>query len=187
MKLEKITDLEIPGVKIFKYNNFNDDRGYFSETYNCKQISTTISQINESFSKKNVFRGLHFQVSPNMVKMVRVISGHLLDLFLDIRKNSPTFKHIGYYELKPSDNGNEWIYLPAGIAHGNLALEDTKFEYLCDVTHNPDGDKSINVWSDDIIWPNGCKVPKDVIISHRDNTNMTLRDWLNTDMSDIFS
>lgn len=179
MKLLDVFELKIPGVKIYRYAHFNDHRGYFTETYNMTDMPIQVRQINESFSQAGVFRGLHFQYDPAMIKMVRVISGHLRDFFLDIRINSPTYCQIDYYDLKPNDKYNEWIYLPVGIAHGNLALEETKFEYLCDNVHNPYSDMAINVLSDGIKWPDGYKLPDDVIMSARDRMSMTLQKWVN--------
>ena len=114
---------------------FNDDRGYFYETFKdslFKQhgISGDFVQDNQSFSTKGVLRGLHFQKAPfAQGKLVRVISGSVIDIAVDIRPNSPTF---GQYEsfLLTGEN-KKMVYVPDGFAHGFVTLEDAIFTYKC--------------------------------------------------------
>ena len=114
---------------------FNDDRGYFYETFKdslFKQhgISGDFVQDNQSFSTKGVLRGLHFQKAPfAQGKLVRVISGSVIDIAVDIRPNSPTF---GQYEsfLLTGEN-KKMVYVPEGFAHGFVTLEDAIFTYKC--------------------------------------------------------
>ncbi len=103
----------------------------------------TFVQDNHSQSKKNVFRGLHFQKPPHaQAKLVRVTKGKALDVFLDIRENSSTYGKIGKYELSSDDA--KCLYIPKGIAHSFLALEnETHFQYKCSDYYHPESEESI--------------------------------------------
>ncbi|MFS0491506.1 dTDP-4-dehydrorhamnose 3,5-epimerase [Leadbetterella byssophila] len=126
---------KLPGVFEIIPRIFEDDRGYFYETYNIELfkangIPEEFLQDNQSFSKKGVIRGLHFQRAPfAQGKLVRVIKGAVLDVVVDIRPESPTF---GQYEsfLLTEDN-KKMVYLPEGFAHGFSTLEDAIFSYKC--------------------------------------------------------
>lgn len=127
---------EIGGLLTLKPRVFGDDRGTFVESYNKKQfasfgIDVEFVQDNQSVSKANVLRGLHFQAPPfAQAKLVRVVRGKALDIVVDIRKTSPTY---GRHEkvLLTADNGL-MFYVPVGFAHGFVALEDnTVFQYKC--------------------------------------------------------
>ena len=113
----KFTELDINGVFLIESQIYCDDRGFFLESFNQKEFHQTIDkdiifvQDNHSQSKKNVFRGLHFQKPPHaQAKLVRVTKGKALDIFLDIRKSSSTYGKIGKYELS-SDDG-KCLYIP---------------------------------------------------------------------------
>jgi len=133
MEFEK--DIQgIEGLVIITPRVFEDERGYFKETYNEKVfkengIHIDWLQDNESNSSKGVFRGLHWQVEPSAQdKLVRVVSGAVLDIAVDIRQDSPTYKNYALVELTPDNH--VMFLLPKGFAHGFLALEDnTSFIY----------------------------------------------------------
>ena len=145
----KFTELDINGVFLIESQIYRDDRGFFLESFNQKEFHQTIDKDvifvhdNHSQSKKNVFRGLHFQKPPHaQAKLVRVTKGKALDVFLDIRENSSTYGKIGKYELS-SDDG-KCLYIPKGIAHGFLALEnETHFQYKCSDYYHPESEESI--------------------------------------------
>jgi len=127
---------EIPDVFIIKPDVFVDDRGYFLETYNLKKyldigIGVQFKQDNLSLSKKNVVRGLHYQVGEYAQgKLVRVLKGKVLDIAVDIRFGSPTFGK--YVSVELSDENHYQLWIPTGFAHGFVALEDnTIFSYKC--------------------------------------------------------
>lgn len=130
---------------------YNDERGYFMESYNEKKVHKVIKekfvQDNESVSKKNVLRGLHLQLPPHaQSKLVRVINGSILDVAVDLRKNSSTygkhFKHI------LSGKNKKQLYIPVGFAHGFLSLEDdTILNYKCSNYYNTDSERTI-LWND---------------------------------------
>ena len=132
MKIVTITDAQIPGVKLINFERFTDKRGFFTETFRVsdfinnelKCFPNGIMQANESYSRRNVLRGLHFQWNPNMGKLVRTISGHMVDLVLDLRQGSPTQGKIMAFNMpaNSTDGTTSWIWVPEGCAHGNLSL-----------------------------------------------------------------
>ena len=166
MKFEKTT---LQDVVLIKPNIYHDDRGHFFESFNLQSwhnqgFSNNFVQDNQSFSKKGVVRGLHFQLAPYAQgKLVRVISGLVLDLALDLRPDSPTF---GKYELFELDGASgTMVYIPEGFAHGFAALEDSVFHYKCTGQYNKSSEAGI-VWNDpnlDIPW--GVESP---IVSEKD-------------------
>jgi len=149
-----IKDLLIIQPKIFK-----DERGYFFESYNesiFKQNGLNIHfvQDNESLSQKGVLRGLHFQNPPfAQGKLVRVIKGAVLDVAVDIRKNSPTYGQ--HFSLELSEENKTQLWIPEGFAHGFLTLTDnTIFSYKCTNLYNKNSEGCI-LWNDsqlDIKW-----------------------------------
>jgi dTDP-4-dehydrorhamnose 3,5-epimerase len=162
MKLLEVKELSIPSVKVLKFQRFCDNRGYFTETYRESQVVEEIPlmrgmafvQANESFSRKGVVRGLHFQWNPYMGKLVRTVQGEMVDIFLDIRKGSPTFGEAAAYRLASSPDGEcgEWIWVPPGFAHGNYFTRDTTIEYLCSGEYSPGCEAGISPLSGDIGW-----------------------------------
>lgn len=148
----EIVETGIKDLVIIKPNVFEDDRGYFFESYNKikfleKGIDVNFVQDNESRSMKNVLRGLHFQKPPfTQGKLVRVMRGSVLDVAVDLRKNSPTY---GKWASIVLSDKNKWMYwVPAGFAHGFLTLEDnTVFFYKCTNIYNKDSEGSL-LWND---------------------------------------
>jgi dTDP-4-dehydrorhamnose 3,5-epimerase len=140
MKISSINSTLISDVKLIKLERFMDQRGFFSETFrisdfinnHLKVFPNGIMQSNESYSCKNVLRGLHFQWNPNMGKLVRTIHGHMVDMILDLRKGSPTLGKIMAFDMPsiPSDDSTSWIWVPEGCAHGNFFLDNTYIEYF---------------------------------------------------------
>lgn len=142
------TKTEIEGLLILKPKIFHDERGGFFESYNQTVfekigIPDTFVQDNQSFSKKGVIRGLHFQKPPfAQAKLVRVIRGAVLDVAVDLRKNSPTYGQ--HHAVLLSGENNLQFFIPVGFAHGFVALEDdTIFTYKCSNFYNKDSEGSI--------------------------------------------
>ncbi|MFB6341285.1 dTDP-4-dehydrorhamnose 3,5-epimerase [Saccharicrinis sp. FJH62] len=139
-----IKDLLIIAPRIFK-----DDRGYFFESWNKKTfksagITNDFVQDNESQSSYGVVRGLHYQLAPfSQAKLVRVLSGSVLDVAVDLRKDSPTF---GKWHAVELTSENKLMFLvPRGFAHGFAVLsEKATFAYKCDNAYNPQSERSIN-------------------------------------------
>ena len=148
----EIVSTKIPDLYIIKPRVFEDNRGYFFESYNKQEfirlgIDQNFVQDNESMSQKGVLRGLHFQRPPfAQGKLVRVMQGSVMDVAVDIRKTSPTYGHWASVILTQQ---NKWMYwIPPGFAHGFVSLEDnTIFFYKCTNVYNKEAEGSI-LWND---------------------------------------
>jgi dTDP-4-dehydrorhamnose 3,5-epimerase len=144
---------EIEGLLIIQPKVFGDDRGYFFESFNQKLFeehlgkSISFCQDNQSLSNKGVVRGLHFQSPPHAQgKLVRVTSGSVLDVVLDIRQDSPTYGKHKTMLLSAENKIQFWV--PEGFAHGFATLEDnTIFQYKCTNYYHPSSEKSV-LWND---------------------------------------
>ena len=155
----EIIQTAIPDVLILKPNVFGDERGFFMETYRQSWLSelgidTDFVQDNHSSSRKGVLRGLHYQLQQAQGKLVRVISGDVYDVAVDLREHSPTFgQHVAV--VLSADN-KEVFWVPPGFAHGFLVLSDrAEFVYKCTSYYAPDDERSIR-WDDpdlNIPWP----------------------------------
>ncbi|MFA9398543.1 MAG: dTDP-4-dehydrorhamnose 3,5-epimerase [Clostridiaceae bacterium] len=155
----KIEEAPIKGVYVIEPQVFGDNRGYFMETYNKEEFSAAgldmeFVQDNQSKSKKGVLRGLHFQKNFPQGKLVRVISGEVFDVAVDIRKNSETYGK--WFGVKLSEENKKQFYIPKGFAHGFLVLSETaEFCYKCTEFYHPEDESGI-AWNDPNIgieWP----------------------------------
>ena len=143
------TRTAIPDVVIIEPKVHGDSRGYFVETFVSNKLEEFLGyqinfcQDNESKSSKGVLRGLHYQLQPHaQTKLVRVISGRVLDVAVDIRKNSPTFGK--YVAVELSGENKKQLLIPRGFAHGFVVLEDdTVFAYKVDNYYSPECDRGI--------------------------------------------
>jgi len=170
----------IPEVLLLKPKIFSDNRGYFLESYNLNTfkllgIDITFVQDNESFSKKGVIRGLHYQLSPYaQTKLVRVISGKILDIAVDIRKNSPTFgKYVG---IELSDDNKYQLLIPKGFAHGFVVLSEFAIvNYKCDQYYKQEADRGIR-FNDPEIGIDWIIPTEQTIVSAKDNIHPALKD-----------
>ncbi len=199
MKIIEVRSLNIPDIKIIRYARFLDKRGYFTETLKLSDFNTlselaflkgfNFPQENESFSYKNVVRGLHIQWNPGIGKLMRVVEGRIIDVGVDMRINSPYFGKIVGYEL--SDNKNkdfqEAIWLPIGFAHGVYVLEETQLIYAQTEEYSPTTERSISPFAPDIDWSlfeTELKSRVDEIknnsplISSKDRDGLTIKDWM---------
>lgn len=153
------TDTSIEGVKIVDVNAYGDSRGYFMETYKQSDfvaggIGCVFVQDNQSSSVRGVLRGLHFQIEHPQSKLVRVVSGKVFDVAVDLRKDSATY---GKWEgVVLSAENRRQFFIPRGFAHGFLVLSDSaEFCYKCDDVYHP-GDEGGLMWNDPKIgieWP----------------------------------
>lgn len=145
----------ISEIILIKPDVFSDDRGYFFESFHTEKfaslgINGPFVQDNESCSQKDVLRGLHYQLEPfAQGKLVRVIRGSVLDIAVDVRRNSPTF---GKWVSMRLSGENKWIcWIPKGFAHGFVTLEDdTVFTYKCSGLYNKASEASIR-WNDPVL------------------------------------
>jgi dTDP-4-dehydrorhamnose 3,5-epimerase len=176
----EILETGISDLLIVKPLVFEDHRGYFFESYNKEKflqqgIDQNFVQDNESKSMKNVLRGLHFQAPPfAQGKLVRVMKGAVLDVAVDIRKNSPTYGKWASIVLSES---NKWMYwVPPGFAHGFVTLEDhTVFFYKCTNVYNKASEGSIR-WNDpDLAIDWGLVEP---VLSDKDREAPLFRDFV---------
>ena len=157
----RVTDTKIPDVKIIEPTVFEDERGFFFESFNHKVFeeaigrTVTFVQDNHSKSIKGVLRGLHFQMPPYAQgKLVRVVQGEVFDVAVDIRKSSSTFGHWVAETLSAENKKQLWI--PEGFAHGFITLSDTAdLLYKATEVYFPDAEQTIQ-WCDasvNISWP----------------------------------
>lgn len=207
MKIISVQSLAIQDVKVVRFARFRDDRGFFTETFRKSDWAASVDlkkyanvnfvQGNESYSRKNVCRGLHFQWNPFMGKLVRTIYGHMIDLVLDIRKGSPTLGRIIAYDMPVSvdEASSEWIWVPPGFAHGNFFVEDSQIEYLCSGEYSPGCEAGISPLSSDIDW-SLCDINlrelfkkvivKDGVLSQKDKDGLSLGQWMSDSRFDNF-
>lgn len=175
-----IVESPMNGLLLIRPSVFQDSRGYFTETFNKQDfarlgIVNDFVQDNQSASGKGVLRGLHFQKPPfAQAKLVRVLSGEVLDVVADIRKGSPTYGET--YSVILSAGNFLQLYIPEGFAHGFLTLtDDTVFAYKCSAFYNANSEEGI-IWNDpdlNIEWGT-----RDPVLSEKDNKLQFFRDFI---------
>jgi dTDP-4-dehydrorhamnose 3,5-epimerase len=173
---------EIPDVTIVETKTYGDSRGYFMETYQEQSfasggIKARFVQDNQSGSTRGVLRGLHFQRCYPQAKLVRVLSGAVFDVAVDIRKNSSTYgKWVG---VELSAKNRRQLFIPRGLAHGFLVLTDSaEFAYKCDEFYYPEDEGGL-AWDDPQIgirWPLDQALGKEslLMLSDKDRANPPL-------------
>ncbi|MFA6102747.1 MAG: dTDP-4-dehydrorhamnose 3,5-epimerase [Victivallaceae bacterium] len=173
----KVTESKLAGVKIITPRVFQDNRGFFLESYNRRKYSECgmdhdFVQDNHSKSVRNTLRGLHYQINPGQDKIVRVIAGEVFDVVVDIRRNSPTYGQWEGFIL--SAENKLQIYIPKGFAHGFCVLSDeSEFVYKCSEYWSPQDERGI-IWNDpdiNIQWP-----ATEPILSAKDLKNLPLKE-----------
>ena len=175
-----IIETEIQGVCIIEPKVFGDSRGYFFESFSKKEFESKVGPVefvqdNESKSCYGVVRGLHFQKPPHaQAKLVRVVKGKVLDVAVDLRKDSPTYgRHVA---VELSEDNHRQVFIPKGFAHGFSVLsEEAVFQYKCDDYYAPETEGAV-AWNDpelNIDW----RVPADMmILSEKDKRHPELKD-----------
>lgn len=173
----KFNATDIEGVFVIEPKVYGDERGYFMETYNEADFEEAglkykFVQDNQSSSRKGVLRGLHFQKSHPQAKLVRVLSGEVFDVVVDLRAGSPTYgKWVG--ELLSAENKKQLI-IPRGFAHGFLVVSETaEFAYKCDDFYHPEDEGGIMYDSVGIDWP---EIDDKLILSEKDLRHPRLED-----------
>lgn len=178
----KVLDTGIEGLKIIEPDVFHDERGYFFESYNAERyaaagITTMFVQDNESKSQKGVVRGLHWQTgAASQTKLVRVVRGAVLDVAVDLRKDSQTYGR--HYAAKLTAENKKQFLIPRGFAHGFIVLEDdTVFAYKCDNVYDKSAERGMRF--DDpalgIEWP---EIGVPLILSEKDRNQSLFKDVL---------
>lgn len=155
----KFTEMSLPGLTLIEPRVFGDARGFFLETWSSRTfadagLDLTFVQDNHSRSAKGVLRGMHYQTEQTQGKLVRVGTGSVYDVALDLRRSSPTFGKWEGFLL--SDANKRMLWVPPGFAHGFLCLEDgTDFMYKCTDFYAPEHERTV-LWSDQTVgidWP----------------------------------
>lgn len=180
----EVTKTAISGVFIIEPRIFGDDRGYFFESFNERDFAEKVGNVdfvqdNESKSRYGVVRGLHFQKPPfAQSKLVRVVSGRVLDVAVDIRKGSPTFgKHVA---VELSGENHRQFFMPKGMAHGFAVLsQEAVFQYKCDKFYAPQSEGAI-AWNDPALAINWHIPENEVILSEKDKHHPLLSEIADT-------
>lgn len=207
MKILEVKSLEVPDIKVINFSRFCDNRGYFTEQFrksdlfNHSELNSmkeiNFVQGNQSYSKRDVVRGMHFQWNPYMGKLVRTISGRMVDLALDIRMGSPTYGKMVAYDMPSSieKEYDSWIWIPPGFAHGNFFSEPSIIEYLCSGEYSQGCESGISPLAKDINWSLCDKnlkkefdalISKNILITEKDKNGLSLGQWMNDGRSENF-
>ena len=174
-----VEETSLPGVLVLTPKIFRDDRGDFCETWNQRGMAEIglpgqFVQDNYSVSRKNVLRGIHYQISHPQGKLVRVTSGEVLDVVVDLRRSSSTFRM--HMVLTLTAENRKMLWIPQGFGHGFLALTDNAgFAYKVTDYYSSAGERTI-LWNDPelgILWPGD---PEILIISEKDRKGAKLRE-----------
>jgi dTDP-4-dehydrorhamnose 3,5-epimerase len=207
LKLIEVRSLAIEAVKVVRFARFRDARGYFTEHFRRGDFQgqaqlgflkgVEFLQANESFSRPGTIRGLHFQWNPYMGKLVRTVAGRMVDMFLDIRKGSPTYGKIALYDM-PADRAadhDEWIWVPPGFAHGNYFVTESLIEYFCSGEYSPGCEAGVSPLAPDIDW-SLCDpllkadfdrvVAAGPLMTDKDRNGHSLASWTADERSDNF-
>lgn len=180
----------IDGLVILEPNVFGDDRGFFMESYSKKDfeevgLGMEFVQDNHSKSKKGVLRGLHFQTKHTQGKLVRVIAGSVLDIAVDLRRESSTFGE--WRTVLLTEQNKKLLYVPKGFAHGFITLEDdTEFQYKCTDYYAPEFDSGI-IWNDkdlNIDWEfeKYGITEEELNLSAKDKVQQTFKEFVASDV-----
>lgn len=172
----------IPDVKTIKLPVYKDHRGFFTETFNPKvalALGVKFHQDNQSVSRKNVVRGIHFQWDEPMGKLVRVTHGMGVDIAIDLRKDSKTYGYWHAEHLQPE--GNQ-LWVPPGFGHAFLSLEDnTHLMYKCTAVHNPNAESAICPFDDELglneVWEHFTGSKENIILSDKDKNAGSFADY----------
>jgi dTDP-4-dehydrorhamnose 3,5-epimerase len=210
MRIISVTPLELPSCKAIRYHRFQDSRGYFTESWRKGEFDRLFEselglpgakflQANESRSRAGVVRGLHFQWSPRMGKLIRTLSGRMVDIILDVRLGSPDFGKAILYDMPsgPEAEWGEWIWVPPGFAHGNFYPEEAAIEYFCTGEYNPRAEAGISPFAPDLDWSLAEGGPlkaeldalraRGAVMSDKDLNGHTLASWRAAPESGEFS
>lgn len=176
----EVIETSISGLKIIRPRVFTDPRGYFFESYNAREFAekvaagVTFVQDNESRSERGVIRGLHFQAAPYaQAKLIRCVSGRVLDVAVDLRRESPTYGHHEAIEL--SGENRLQVFIPRGFAHGFAVLSnEAVFQYKCDNFYTPEAEGGIDPFDPTLAirWPFSRE---EAILSERDKNHPQFR------------
>ena len=177
----QVIKTEIEGVVILEPQMFTDPRGYFFEAFSRREFEAAVGPVefvqdNESSSVRGVMRGLHFQAPPYaQAKLVRCVSGAVLDVAVDIRRGSPTFgRHVA---VELNDRNHRALFIPRGFAHGFAVMSDhAVFQYKCDNYYCPEAEGGISL-ADDTLGIDWRVDPARAILSEKDLRLPLMKDF----------
>lgn len=171
----------IEGLLIIEPRVFGDERGYFFESYSERDFTEAVGPVkfvqdNESKSRYGVLRGLHFQKEPYaQAKLVRVVSGAVLDVAVDLRKGSPTFGR--HFSVELTGENHRQFFIPKGFAHGFCVLsEEVVFQYKCDEFYHPEAEGGI-AWNDPDLAIDWRLPASDLILSPKDQRHPSFKTY----------
>ena len=172
-----VVETSLPGVLILEPRQFSDDRGVFFETFNLAAMSklglpTEWKQDNFSVSKRNVIRGIHYQIGEPQGKLVRVVSGAVRDVIVDLRRSSPAFgRHI---TVDLDSESARMVWIPEGFGHGFAALtEMAAFSYKVTEYYSPKAERTV-LWNDPALGIDWTVSPEDAVLSAKDRAGVPL-------------
>ena len=174
-----VIETSLPGVLVLEPRIFRDERGSFFETFNLARmvdlgLPAEWKQDNFSLSKRNVIRGLHYQIGEPQGKLVRVVTGAALDVIVDLRKSSPTFGQHTTVEL--SGDGSRMVWIPAGFGHGFAALTETvALSYKVTDYYSPKEERTV-LWNDPALGIDWGVAADEAILSGKDAAGLPLAD-----------
>ncbi|WP_158209786.1 dTDP-4-dehydrorhamnose 3,5-epimerase [Myroides phaeus] len=179
----KVVETELKGCFLIEPAVFKDERGYFFESFNQEKfnqatgLSVQFVQDNQSFSSKNVLRGLHYQRGEyQQAKLVHVIQGTILDVVVDLRPNSPTFRQS--FKTKLTSENHQQLFVPRGFAHGFVVLSETAiFTYKCDNYYKKEAEGGI-IYNDTDLAIDWEVQSEQLILSEKDIELPTLKESL---------
>ena len=177
----KVEETKLKGCYIIEPRVFNDDRGYFFESYNKEKFDAAVGQKvsfvqdNESYSVKGVLRGLHFQKGEHaQAKLVRVTQGEVLDVAVDLREDSPTY--LQHVSVRLSAENKKQLFVPRGFAHGFIVLSETVvFNYKCDNFYNKASEGGI-IYNDSTLNIDWILKEEQYLVSEKDAILPTVKE-----------
>lgn len=179
----KLIETNIPGLLVIEPDVFHDSRGCFFESFSVRKfeeltgLNVEFVQDNESHSVYGTVRGLHLQTGAHaQAKLVRVVSGRVLDVAVDLREGSPTFGR--HFSVELSGENHLQMFIPKGFAHGFSVLsERAVFQYKCDEYYAPQSEAAL-LWNDQDLGIDWKLPASDVIVSEKDSRNKTFKEYL---------
>jgi dTDP-4-dehydrorhamnose 3,5-epimerase len=184
----KLTPLGIKGAWLAESKVWNDDRGFFREWFKESEVLSTtginflVKQANFSVSQKGAIRGIHYSLTPHeQAKWITCVSGAIVDVIVDIRPESSTFKEVEYVDLKPGDGKS--VLISHGLGHGFISIENgSGVSYLLNAPYNPDLELGINPFDQDlgINWEKFSLDPSFYVVSESDQSAPSLKELLDT-------
>ena len=184
----KLTPLAIKGAWLAESQVWKDERGFFREWFKASEILDTtgidfsVKQANFSLSQKGAIRGIHYSLTPHeQAKWITCVSGVIVDVIVDIRPESPTFKEVEYIELKPGDGKS--ILISHGLGHGFISLENgSGVSYLLNVPYNPDLELGINPFDQElgVDWEKFSSDRSTPVVSESDQIAPSLKELFDT-------